>query len=450
VEIGFLLDAFEAARARDAIVWRGAVCSYGWLRDAVLDWMTHLDERGVAPGSVVSLEAEFSPNAISLLLALVERRCIVVPLTASVAAQKEEFADIAEVETAVRVDDDDAVHVAGTGRVARHELLRRLTDRERPGLVLFSSGSTGKSKAAVHDFGLLLDKVRVARRRLRTLCFLLFDHIGGVNTLLYTLSNGGCVVTIRERTPDRVCEAIEKWRVELLPTSPTFLNLLLLSEAARRYDLSSLKMVTYGTEVMLESTLRLMREAFPQVELAQTYGLSELGILRAKSRSSDSLWMRIGGEGFETRVVDGLLEINARSAMVGYLNAASPFTEDGWFRTGDAVEVDGEYIRILGRKSDIINVGGEKVYPAEVESALQRMPGVREVVVSGERNAITGEVVKARVRLETGETVGEFRQRMRAFCEGTLARFKVPHKVELVTHEQRNDRFKKIRREPAS
>ena len=111
--------------------------------------------------------------------------------------------------------------------------------------------------------------------------------------------------------------------------------------------------MTYGTEVMPESTLKQFHELFPKVLLLQTYGLSEVGILRSKSKSSDSLWVKVGGEGFETRVVDGMLEIKAKSAMLGYLNAESPFTEDGWFKTGDAVEVDGEYIRILGRKSEM-------------------------------------------------------------------------------------------------
>jgi acyl-CoA synthetase (AMP-forming)/AMP-acid ligase II len=450
VEIEFLLDVWEANRTHDALVWRDRMFSFEWLLESVRSWSRRLEDSVVRPGSVVSLEADFSPKAISLLLALVEHRCVIVPLTTSVEARKPEFRDIAQVEAVVRVGEDDAVELDRTSTVARHDLLRRLKERERPGLVLFSSGSTGKSKAAVHDFGPLLEKFKVPRRRLRAMCFLLFDHIGGVNTLLYTLSNGGCVVTVRERLPEVVCEAIEKWRVELLPTSPTFLNLLLLSEAYKRYDLSSLKMVTYGTEVMLESTLRRMREVLPEVELVQTYGLSELGILRSKSKSSDSLWMKIGGEGFETRIVDGLLEIKARSAMLGYLNAASPFTEDGWFRTGDAVEVDGEYVHILGRRSESINVGGEKVYPAEVESTLQWMEGVNEVVVSGERNAITGEVVKAKVKVDTGESVGEFRKRMLTFCEGKLPRFKIPQKVVLVTDELRSDRFKKIRSAQAS
>ena len=116
-----------------------------------------------------------------------------------------------------------------------------------------------------------------------------------------------------------------------------------------------------GPQGMPESTLQHLHKVLPDVRLKQTYGLSELGILRSKSKSSDSLWVKVGGEDYETKIVDGILWIRARSAMLGYLNAPSPFTEDGWFITGDAVEVDGEYIKILGRKSELINVGGEKV-----------------------------------------------------------------------------------------
>ncbi len=75
----------------------------------------------------------------------------------------------------------------------------------------------------------------------------------------------------------------------------------------------------------------------------------------------------------------------SESAMLGYLNAPSPFDEDGWYDTGDQVETDGEYIRILGRKSEIINVGGEKVFPAEVESVFLEIPNVRDVLITAEK-----------------------------------------------------------------
>ena len=114
-----------------------------------------------------------------------------------------------------------------------------------------------------------------------------------------------------------VCRVIARHRVELLPTSPSFLNLLLISGAPGSFDLSSLALITYGTEVMPERTLKMANEVFPGVRFLQTYGLSELGILRSKSESDDSLRVKIGGEDYETRVVDGRLLIRARSSMLG-------------------------------------------------------------------------------------------------------------------------------------
>jgi acyl-CoA synthetase (AMP-forming)/AMP-acid ligase II len=260
------------------------------------------------------------------------------------------------------------------------------------------------------------------------------------------LSNAGCVVTVAERSPDHVAAAIAKHRVQILPTSPTFINLLLVSEAYQRHDISSLELVTYGTEVMPESTLARFHGIFPTIRLQQTYGLSELGILRSKSKSSDSLWVKVGGEGYQTRIVDDMLEIKAESAMLGYLNAPSPFTADGWFVTGDVVEVEGDYLRILGRRSEIINVGGEKVYPAEVESVIQQLDGVEDVSVTGEPNPLVGQMVVATIKLTTGESAADFRKRMRLFCRDKLAAFKVPQKVTLVADTIHNDRFKKIRR----
>lgn len=446
MHLDFLRQVFAEHRDEDALVWNDRTFSYGWLTDAVDQAASELGDGGVEDGSVVSIEADFSPRAIATMLALIERSCVVVPLTESVEEQKPEFREIAEVEVIVEIADDDSLEVASTGRTVGHELLQELRVRGHPGLVLFSSGSTGKSKAAVHDLLPMLEKFKVRRHTLRTITFLLFDHIGGVNTLFYSLSNGGCIVTIPDRRPETVCEAIERHRVELLPTSPTFLNLVLVSQAYRDYDLSSLKIVTYGTEPMPEATLQRIHELLPDVRLLQTYGLSEVGILRSKSRSSDSLWVKVGGEGFETRVVDGKLEIKAESAMLGYLNAPSPFTEDGWFRTGDVVEVEGEYLRILGRDSEIINVGGEKVYPAEVEGVLESMSGVEQAVVAGEAHPLTGNIVTARVKLSTDEDLGDFRRRMRTFCRERLTRFKIPQKVELVSESLQGSRFKKMRR----
>jgi acyl-CoA synthetase (AMP-forming)/AMP-acid ligase II len=177
-----------------------------------------------------------------------------------------------------------------------------------------------------------------------------------------------------------------------------------------------------------------------------------VGILRSQSRSSDSLWVKVGGEGFSTRILDGMLQIKAESAMLGYLNAPSPFTEDGWLITGDAVESDGDYIRILGRSTEIINVGGEKVYPAEVESVLQERDDVAEVTVYGERNAITGQIVCARVTPSSevsDDNAPSFVAELKRYSRARLKPFQVPVRILLSADPQHSARFKRIR-QPAT
>jgi acyl-coenzyme A synthetase/AMP-(fatty) acid ligase len=446
MSINWLLDRMSQWGENPAIIWADHVVNYSAMIDKVSFWKSILTDHAILDGSVVAICGDYTPNACALMLALIDHNMIVVPLSLAAELQWDEFIGIAEVEVVIYLDRDDNWRLERTQYRATNALTLQLRNTSEPGLVLFSSGSTGKSKAALHNFTKLLEKFKILRQKLCTLTFLLLDHIGGINTLFYTLSNGGSVVSVISRDPDIVCSAIEKYRVELLPTSPTFLNLLLISEAYKRHDLSSLRLVTYGTEVMPESTLKRVHDILPKVKLQQTYGLSELGILRSKSKSSDSLWVKVGGEGYETKIVDGILWIKAESAMLGYLNAPNPFDEEGWMNTGDMVEVDGEFIRILGRRSEIINVGGQKVYPAEVESVLLQMENVKDVVVFGESNPITGSIVVARVNLFHPEELRQFRTRMREFCREKLASYKMPVKVEFSDQVSYNPRYKRMRR----
>lgn len=444
--IKFLTEIFEKHSEKEAIIWRDEPYTYGWLLNRVNHWRSEVEIDSIVPGTVVGIDADFSPNAVALFLALLDTKCIITPLTFASRSKHEEFLDVAEIEILWKISKSDEVTKTEIPRTKFHPLLRELKHRQHPGLILFSSGSTGPSKGVLHDFAPMLEKFKVRRRSMRAISFLLYDHIGGVNTMLYTLSNAGCMITVRERSAEEVLRTIQNHNVELLPTSPTFLNLVLLSDVYKKYDLSSLKLVTYGTEPMPKSTLRRFHAACPNVELLQTYGLSETGILRSKSKSSDSLWVKIGGEDFETRVIDGLLEIKAKSAMMGYLNADSPFTEDGWFKTGDQVEVDGEYFKILGRKSEIINVGGEKVYPAEVEGVLQEHDKVMDIAVFGEKNAIMGNIVCARVVPHGEVDQKSFVRELKNFCKTRIQAYKVPVKIQIVTESLHGDRFKKMRR----
>jgi acyl-CoA synthetase (AMP-forming)/AMP-acid ligase II len=134
--------------------------------------------------------------------------------------------------------------------------------------------------------------------------------------------------------------------------------------------------------------------------------------------------------------------------MLGYLNFPSPFTVDGWFHTGDAVEVNGDYLRILGRKSEQINVGGEKVYPTEVENVILELPSVADVTVYGEKNPITGEIVCADITpaSKAGEAARELVTKVKEHCRSKLQRYKVPVRINIVDDRTYSDRFKKVRR----
>jgi acyl-CoA synthetase (AMP-forming)/AMP-acid ligase II len=132
--------------------------------------------------------------------------------------------------------------------------------------------------------------------------------------------------------------------------------------------------------------------------------------------------------------------------MVGYLNAPSPFDEEGWFDTGDAVIEEGEYYRILGRHSEIINVGGQKVYPAEVEKVIAELPGVIDVSVRGEPHLLLGQIVTAVLQMEEPAPAAEMKRRIAEHCKGRLQPFMVPVKVSVVSESQVNYRFKKVRR----
>ena len=447
-----LIGKFKEYDAIPAIIWNNKSYSYSELFIKFKQAIEFIEEQCVKEGEVISLTGDFTPNTIALMFALIKNNNIIVPFNYTLNEAEYVKFDISCVQKSIIVDvkNDNYIienRVVGNPLMAKAATLiyKTLIQTKKPGLVLFTSGTSGEPKGAVHNFSKLLEKFNTPRKALRTINFLLFDHWGGLNTMFHTLSNGGVVLALNDRKPESICAFIEMHQIELLPASPTFLNLLLMSEAYKKYDLSSIKLITYGTEPMPISTLKRLEEKFPNVKLHQTYGLIELGVMRSKSKSNDSLWVKVGGEGYQTRVVDGLLEIKAESAMLGYLNAPSPFTDDGWFKTGDQVEVDGEYIKILGRKSEIINVGGEKVYPQEVENILQQLNNVEEVTVFGEKNSIMGNIVCAKVRLSDQEDRKQFIRRLKIYCKNKMQSFKIPIKVILDDKEQHNERFKKIR-----
>ena len=356
--MNWLLERFaEAPPDLTAFVHQGRPSSYADVSRRIARFKLELDKHGVLAGHTVVVLADYAPDVFCAILALAAMACIVVPMTRGSVIEEDEALAISGCDQCLRFAPDGlSWTLARRGVAAASPLLEEFRAGGRAGLVLFSSGSTGKPKAMLHDFWRVMDKFRIARSPVIAIPFLMLDHFGGINTILAISASLGTVVTTENRSIATICEAIQTWSVNLLPTTPSFLTLLAASDLARKYDLSSLTRITYGTETMPRATLDRIRASFPQVDLQQTYGLSEVGVLRSQSRPDGSLWVRIGGAGFETQVRDGILWIRSDYRMVGYLNAPSGFDAEGWFNTQDRVEVDGEYFRILGPITDLINL----------------------------------------------------------------------------------------------
>ena len=413
-----------------------------------------LNRSDVTGNTVCSLHGDYSLERIAAFLALAIRKSIVVPIAHTTAAETIERLTTAGVTHRWDGNPTTPPEKTAVNQNTDLDLYSRLRAQGHAGLVLFSSGSTGRAKAMLHDLDGLIDSHRGRKiRALTLLVFLMFDHIGGLNTLLTAMAAGTTLVVPEKREPDAVAKLIEKFGVSVLPASPTFLNLLLISGANQRHNLSRLRIISYGTEPMPEGLLQRLRQAFPRARFIQTFGTSETGISRTTSQSSDSTLMKLDDPAIEHRIVKGELWLRSRTQILGYLNHdMDAFTEDGWFRTGDLVEPgENGYLRIVGREREVINVGGEKVLPAEVESILLEIPEIADCLVHGASHPLTGQIVVAEITASDPDMErSAMRRLIRRHCKGRIAAYKVPVKITLVTVTRRNDRFKKQRLDPTA
>lgn len=442
------IERLRSRATEPAIEGEGYQYTYGQLLEEMERWAVRIDESGLLPGCVVGLRAEHSLSATAALLALFERRAIAALIPRD--RDPENYLSDARASALFDIEISGRYHRHMFPNAADHPLLEGLRRTNESGIVMFTSGSAGRPKAILQSLDRFLRKFKKPGRHLRTLAFLLFDHVAGLDTIFYTLSNGGPLILTQRRDPRTILRAIESHRVEVLPASPSFLRLLCASGDAQKYDLSSVKVVTYGSEPMDHKTLVRVNALFPRAQIIQKYGTTEIGSPRSASKDNTSLWMTIKNEGVETKVVDGVLWIRSEGAMLGYLNAPTPIDGNGWYCTGDLVEEDGEWIRFCGRISDTINVGGEKVSPAEIERLILELENVKDVVVRGESHELMGQIVTAKVSLRaSGRDLGQEINRIRSHCRALLPPHKVPVKIYVATGEFVNDR-QKVQRHDAT
>lgn len=432
---------------KTAIVDVNGTYSYAQLSQQIRSYKTELDGQ-FADNQVVVILADYDFYAVALFFALYQKQSIIVPIVSTNKEEVEKRLYVIKPDVVIKLNGVQLVVDNNLGYPEHHEMIQTLCNNREPGLVLFSSGSTGEPKAMIHNLDNLVNSYQGKKQKnLNMLVFLMFDHIGGLNTLLNTLAMGAKIVFPNTRIPDEIAKLIESHQIHILPASPTFLNMMLMAKVQEKYNLSSLKMITYGTEPMPESLLKKLKNIFPRTKLLQTFGTSETGIAQTTSRSSDSLEMKIDDPNLEYKIVNGELWLKSKTQVIGYLNASMEnFTVDGWFKTGDLVEeLDGGFLKIKGRAKEIINVGGEKVLPAEVESVVLELNFVEDCLVFGEKNAITGQIVAVQVVLKDGFEQKEAKSLIRKYCKEQLDTYKVPVKFNFVEKTNFGERFKKKR-----
>jgi acyl-CoA synthetase (AMP-forming)/AMP-acid ligase II len=315
--------------------------------------------------------------------------------------------------------------------------------------LLYTSGTTGFPKGALLSYRAMMMDARGAAGRLGvragdrwTSIIPLFHCAGCIMNLLGCLQKGAAYVGVPSFDPEGMFKVIAAERCTLLSGVPTSYLAMLDHPVRGAYDLSSLRAGSCGGADANPDILRRCAEEFPMPGLCQVYGQTEGATLFVCPQADDPLRFETAGTalpGYELRVVDPqtlvllpageIGEIQAKGAMVmeGYYQRPEATAEtiaDGWLRTGDLgyLREDGRLVIAGGRLRDMIIRGGENIYPAEIENILQEHPAVQAVAVFGVPDSYYGETVAAAVRL----AVPAAADALRRFCDGRIAKFKVP------------------------
>ncbi|MCW3064223.1 MAG: hypothetical protein JWN32_1395 [Solirubrobacterales bacterium] len=354
------------------------------------------------------------------------------------------FADFAAEGAAVTEEELDAA--AGA------------VDFEDPTIIVYTSGTTGHPKGAVHSHRILRNEHSIAERmdigpESRVLNHLPWFHVGGGFTgILPPLIAGGAMVIMDRWEPTAAFELIEREGVTVLSGIPTHFIDLLSHPRLGEYDTSTLRSGWIGGANNPPEVIDGVMEKLGVEGLLPVYGMTETTSITTIPRMDDPRSVIVAGKGgpvsdFEVKIVDvesgevlpggreGEVCVRGHLVMQGYYRnpeaTAEAIDSDGWFHTGDlGVFDDAGYLSITGRKSDMFIVGGANAYPAEIESALCEHPGVKQAYVVGVPHPRLGEVGFAFVERRSADEASE--DDITDFCRGRLAGYKVPRFVEFV------------------
>ena len=342
------------------------------------------------------------------------------------------------------------------------------THRDDVAIWLFTSGSTGHPKGAVHlQHDLPYNTEVFAKRTMGvnesdltiSVPKLFFGYATGTN-LLFPFAVGGATVLFSERsTPEKIFEMIERYRPTILTTVPTMINAMVNVDGAGTRNISSLRFCYSAGEALPVEMYHRWKETFG-VEICDGIGSAEMFHIYITNRPTDVKPGSLGRlvKGYETKIVDaadnevavgemGTLKIKGDSAALCYWNAHRKSKETfagDWCTSGDQVHVDQEgYYWYHGRTDDMLKVGGVFVAPTEIENCLLQHEAVAECAVIGD-DAGDGLVKpKAFVVLRAGHEPSEkLASEIKEFVKSRIAVYKYPRWIEFVDSLPKNDRGK--------
>lgn len=420
-----LIDRIQNFKG-DAIIHHENIYSYEELLIKSREYLKELYKRNLNDSTCV-IYSNYSFYSIALLIAFESINCVVVPIITSIKTDFNKKLNASKANVVIKIGNFGDLEIREI-----HKSRNAFVDSESK-IMLFSSGTSGEPKGMLQNLNSLVNSIPISRRQknLKFIILLMFDHIGGLNTLLSCLLKGSCIVIHDNMNPIEVMRCISKHQVQVLPTTPTFLNLLSMSEDFDPSLLASLRLITYGTERMSDSLLIKLNSLIPNAKFIQTFGTSETGILQTESKSSNSSFFKIK-DSSQYKIIDGELFLRTNTTVEGYINKESFPVEEGWYRTGDLVELDGQgFFRIVGRRSDVINVGGLKVLPKEIEDVINNIKDVIDSKVYSEKNAIVGNVVCAEVvtKIQDKEGLEFLKNEINKHCRRNLEKYKVPVRI---------------------
>ncbi len=319
-------------------------------------------------------------------------------------------------------------------------------------ILLPTSGTTGRPKIVRHSLGLQVMPISgyAMPEHRRTLLGYHPSGFAGLKVMLATAVAGGQLIVESEPTLTRLADAAINCAADEFRGTPTVMRSLvsMLGVEATKLPFDRIGL---GGETVDQLLLDRLRALLPHAELWHSYGASETGAFMTVKDGQAGFPARWFDEGLgpvRMRIVDDVLEVASPTAMLGYLGGPmrDPEASLTWWRTGDLVGIDGDRAQFLGRADSLINVGGAKVRPEEIEQLLIAIDGVMDARVFGRRNPITGHLVAAEVAATTGTDHVVLRSRIQEVLAERLERHKVPQILHITDELPIDPSGKKSRR----